>query len=112
MDLMLPQITAGTTLLEFYRQLITSTPLIDGKLVECEFEVADGTGKAFRHGLGRPWKGAIIVANSDTSIRATPGFPVPGTSSYQFGIGLSSAANILLRVWIFLSPLALVLLDG
>ncbi len=60
----LPQIREGTTLLEFYRQLLTGAPVVNGKTLACLFVPGDGALKGFPHGLGRLPQNALVGLNS------------------------------------------------
>jgi hypothetical protein len=99
----LPQITEATTLLEFYRQLATACPIVDGKLLDCTFVVADGPVKVFPHGLGRAYRGATIVGSTQAgTVTATLGAPIGPFAVFDaIYIALSASADVTLRVWVF-----------
>ena len=100
---MLPQVRPGTPIEEFYRQLMQGCPIIDGKFVECQFVVADGVTKSFAHGLGRPWRGAIVVGGpAGSGVLCTTNVPessLASTTAVQ--IRLSAAADVFIRLWVY-----------
>jgi hypothetical protein len=99
----LPQPTPETKLTEFYRQLQASFPIVDGRFVDCSFVVADGTTKAFKHGLGRAWRGAFVVCGSaSTGVFSTTNSPYDTSAAAdEIQLRLSVAADVTLRVWVF-----------
>lgn len=95
---MLKQITESTSLMEFFRQLLSGAPVVNGKHVTCTFAVADGTTKTFSHGLGRMPQGQIIVESTDpTATVATVG----ACDVTSVGIALTVAADVTLKVWVY-----------
>lgn len=99
----LPQPREGTTLDEFYRQLMQACPIIDGKILDCTFTVADGTSKIFPHGLGRPWRGAMKVASTAAgSVVVDWGAPFGGGAVLDgIFVTVNPAADITVRFWIY-----------
>ena len=100
---MIPQPKEGTQLLEFYRQLMEGCRIIDGKILDCTYVVADGLVKFFPHGLGRPWTGAIVCGNTKTNLTlAQVGFPTgAGSNPDAVAIRLTVAADCTIKVWVF-----------
>lgn len=103
MAAVIPQINEGTTLLEFYRQLMQGSKPVDGKILDCTFLVADGVVKLFAHGLGRPWIGAFVCGNSKTNLTsAQVGLSFgAGSDPEKVGIRLTVAADCTIRLWVW-----------
>jgi len=99
----LPQIREGTTLLNFYRQLLLGSPIVNGKMLDCDFAVADGTSKSFAHGLGRTYKGAFPVGSSfiGTSIVYASLPEEFAESRTHVRMSINPAATGTIRVWIY-----------
>lgn len=100
---MLPQITHSTTLLEFFRQLTTSCPWLDGKFVDCTFTIAGPATDYFPHGLGRPWRGAWIVGNSAPSTAfAQVGLPTAaGARMDAVEASILVPGDVTIRAWVY-----------
>ncbi len=96
------QLPVGDPLRDTIDQL-NRIPILDGRLVDCLFYVADGTSKSFPHGLGRPWRGAMIVGGSAASgVQCTTNTPKSSLASPdKVQILLSSAADATITLWVF-----------
>lgn len=100
---MLKQPNANTTLLEFFRQLRAACPILFGRIIDCQFTVADGTVKFFPHNLGRAWVGAIIVGNDRTGVTSAEVGAAynAGSDPDRFAVRLTVADDCTIRVWCF-----------
>lgn len=97
---MLPQITKDTTLVEFYRQLMSGCPLVDGQLLD--FAATATTAlQSTPHGLNRPYKGAVaVLADQAVTLRGIDPSTVDEPTK-RFYFQLSAATATSFRVWIF-----------
>ena len=104
----LPQIKAGTTVDEFFRQLQQGVPIIDGQTVDVD-AAASTAVQSVRHGLRRAYRGGWVVlgpsANVALRVLDPAGQADPATYLY---FQLSGATACTAKVWAYLLPIAAV----
>lgn len=68
---MLRQINSNTSLMEFFRQLLSGAPIVNGVEVELT-SAATTSAQTVPHGLGRPYRGAMVVSGDHALSFAFP----------------------------------------
>jgi hypothetical protein len=91
----------GTTLLEYDRQLLQGAPLLDGQLVSMDAAASTATQQV-RHGLGRVYRGGIVVLQDvgTASVRFLPPEGQADPATYLY-FALSAANAVTFKAWAF-----------
>lgn len=97
---MLRQISAKTTLLEFFRQLLEGAPHVNA----VEIPVTAGASTAVQsvaHGLGRPYRGAEVVYQDQPVAFFTrpPALYADSDKRLYFQLSAATATNLQVRVY-------------
>lgn len=81
--------------IKVFADVVSSIPLLDGRLIESQ--TVGATAVAVPHGLGRPWRGFIVVnRNADVRVWAQ----TPGADSGAL-LWLVASGSATVSIWVF-----------
>jgi hypothetical protein len=95
---MLRQPNDNTTLVEFFRQLMSGARILDGFEVDF-FSQATVAAQTVAHGLGRPYRGVIVVGGDHALSVAFA--DTLSDSSKVVTFTQSAAASVRRRFWVY-----------